>query len=64
MKILGIDIGGTTIKSELYTASGQSLGEFREEATVVSIEEQKNGILDQVVALVKDYNQSAAPWMG
>ncbi|WP_230083735.1 hypothetical protein [Aerococcus sanguinicola] len=54
----------TTIKSELYTASGQSLGEFREEATVVSIEEQKNGILDQVVALVKDYNQSAAPWMG
>ncbi|MDK6233152.1 ROK family protein [Aerococcus sanguinicola] len=58
MKILAIDIGGTTIKSDLYDALGQSLGHFREEATAVSIEDQTNGILDQVLALVDDYQAS------
>lgn len=55
MKILAIDIGGTTIKSDLYDANGHSLGKFREEATAVSIEDQTNGILDQVLALVDTY---------
>ena len=30
MNIVGIDIGGTTIKADLYQSDGRSLNEFRE----------------------------------
>ena len=35
MKIIGIDIGGTTIKADLYDEFGTSLNQFKEIETII-----------------------------
>lgn len=58
LKILSIDIGGTGIKSDVYSQSGQSFGDLREIPTVVDHASGTNKILEQVLALVESYNQT------
>lgn len=58
MKILSIDIGGTGIKSDIYSQSGRALGDFKEVPTVVDHAAGTNNILEQVLMLVETYSQS------
>ena len=58
MKILSIDIGGTGIKSDIYSQNGQALGDFKEMPTVVNHAAGTNNILEQVLELVEAYSQS------
>ena len=44
MNIVGIDIGGTTIKADLYQSDGHSLNQFREVATEIDFEKKTNQI--------------------
>lgn len=57
-KIIGIDIGGTSIKADLYDENGKSFQEYREVETHIDYENQSNDILDQVCQLVEDYQQT------
>lgn len=50
-KIIGIDIGGTSIKADLYDENGKSFQEYREVETHIDYENQSNDILDQVCQL-------------
>ncbi|MVX59348.1 ROK family protein [Streptococcus danieliae] len=56
-KIIGIDIGGTSIKADLYDENGKSFQEYREVETHIDYANQSNDILDQVCQLVEDYQQ-------
>ena len=56
-KIIGIDIGGTSIKADLYDENGQSFQDYREVETPIDYANQSNDILDQVCQLVEDYQQ-------
>ncbi|MGX7349349.1 ROK family protein [Dolosicoccus paucivorans] len=51
MNILAIDIGGTTIKSDVY-CNDKSLGQFNEMPTQVDLNTQTNNILNQVEQLI------------
>ena len=55
MNIVGIDIGGTTIKADLYQSDGRSLNQFREVATEIDFEKKTNQILEQVCQLIAFY---------
>ena len=55
MNILGIDIGGTSIKSDVYNEDGNALGHFSEQRTNICHENQTNGILDQICDLIAGY---------
>lgn len=55
MRILAIDIGGTKIKADAYSEQGKSLGEYREIATSVDLQQQTNNIPEQICSLVADY---------
>lgn len=57
MYILGIDIGGTTIKSDLYTEKGISINAFREIPTNINYQDQSNNILSDVLQLIRDYRE-------
>ena len=48
MNIVGIDIGGTTIKADLYQSDGRSLNQIREVTTEIDFEKKTNQILEQV----------------
>ncbi len=56
-KIIGIDIGGTTIKADLYDLEGRSLKHYKEVSTSIDYERQSNHILEQVCCLIEEYNQ-------
>ncbi|MTV64178.1 ROK family protein, partial [Streptococcus pneumoniae] len=47
MKIIGIDIGGTTIKADLYDEFGTSLNHFKEIETIIDYDLGTNQILNQ-----------------
>lgn len=55
MNILGIDIGGTSIKSDVYNEDGNALGHFSEQRTNICHENQTNGILEQICDLIAGY---------
>lgn len=55
MKIIGIDIGGTTIKTDIYDEYGNSLNDFKEVATSINYEQHSNQILNQVCEIVAYY---------
>ena len=57
MNIVGIDIGGTTIKADLYQSDGRSLNQFREVATEIDFEKKTNQILEQVCQLIASYQE-------
>ena len=57
MNIVGIDIGGTTIKADLYQSGGRSLNEFREVTTEIDFEKKTNQILEQVCQLIAFYQE-------
>lgn len=57
MNIVGIDIGGTTIKADLYQSDGRSLNEFREVTTEIDFEKKTNQILEQVCQLIAFYKE-------
>lgn len=57
MYILGIDVGGTTIKSDLYTEKGISQDAFREIPTTINHQEQSNNILNDVLQLISEYRE-------
>ena len=57
MNIVGIDIGGTTIKADLYRSDGRSLNEFREFTTEIDFEKKTNQILEQVCQLIAFYKE-------
>lgn len=40
MTIVGIDIGGTSIKADLYQSDGRSLNQFREVGTEIDFEKE------------------------
>lgn len=58
MQIIGIDIGGTTIKADIYDDQGKSHGAFREEKTEIDKEKGTNGIVRQILGIVADYQKS------
>lgn len=55
MKIIGIDIGGTTIKADLYDDFGTSLNQFKEIETIIDYDLGMNQILNQVCDLIGEY---------
>ena len=55
MKIIGIDIGGTTIKADLYDDFGTSLNQFKEIETIIDCDLGTNQILNQVCDLIGEY---------
>lgn len=55
MSILAIDIGGTSIKSNLYAEDGTSQDAFQERTTRIDYRAGTNGILEQVADLVEEY---------
>lgn len=55
MKIIGIDIGGTTIKADLYDDFGTSLNQFKEIETIIDYDLGTNHILNQVCDLIGEY---------
>lgn len=55
MKIIGIDIGGTTIKVDLYDDLGTSLNQFKEIETIIDYDLGTNQILNQVCDLIGEY---------
>lgn len=55
MKIIGIDIGGTTIKADLYDDFGTSLNQFKEIETIIDYDLGTNQILNQVCGLIGEY---------
>lgn len=55
MKIIGIDIGGTTIKADLYDEFGTSLNHFKEIETIIDYDLGTNRILNQVCDLIGEY---------
>lgn len=55
MKIIGIDIGGTTIKADLYDEFGTSLNQFKEIETIIDYDLGTNEILNQVCDLIDEY---------
>ena len=55
MKIIGIDIGGTTIKADLYDDYGTSLNQFKEIETIIDYDLGTNQILNQVCDLIGEY---------
>ena len=55
MKIIGIDIGGTTIKADLYDEFGTSLNQFKEIETIIDYDLGTNQILNQVCDLIDEY---------
>lgn len=55
MKIIGIDIGGTTIKADLYDDFGTSLNQFKEIETIIDYDLGTNQILNQVCDLIDEY---------
>ena len=57
MNIVGIDIGGTSIKADLYQSDGRSLNQFREVATEIDFEKKTNQILEQVCQLIAFYKE-------
>jgi len=57
VNIVGIDIGGTTIKADLYQSDGRSLNQFREVATEIDFEKKTNQILEQVCQLIAFYKE-------
>ena len=57
MNIVGIDIGGTTIKADLYQSDGHSLNQCREVATEIDFEKKTNQILEQVCQLIAFYKE-------
>ena len=57
MNIVGIDIGGTTIKADLYQSDGRSLNQFREVTTEIDFEKKTNQILEQVCQLIAFYKE-------
>lgn len=57
-KIIGIDIGGTTIKADVYDDMGNSLRDYREVDSHINYENQSNAILEQVCQLVGEFQAS------
>ncbi|WP_173303707.1 ROK family protein [Streptococcus sp. 1290] len=55
MKIIGIDIVGTTIKADLYDDFGTSLNQFKEIETIIDYDLGTNQILNQVCDLIGEY---------
>lgn len=55
MKILGIDIGGTSIKTDIYDENGKNLMQFSMHPTQIDKDKQTNKILEQVYELVENY---------
>ena len=55
MKIIGIDIGGTTIKADLYDDLGTSLNQFKEIEIIIDYDLGTNQILNQVCDLIGEY---------
>lgn len=55
MKIIGIDIGGTTIKADLYDEFGTSLNHFKDIETIIDYDLGTNQILNQVCDLIGEY---------
>lgn len=55
MKIIGIDIGGTTIKADLYDEFGTSLNQFKEIETIIHYDLGTNQTLNQVYDLIGEY---------
>lgn len=55
LKILSIDIGGTTIKSDLYNESGVSLNVFQETPTQINHNQKTNNIINQVLEIISNY---------
>ncbi|MEQ9810505.1 ROK family protein [Streptococcus jiangjianxini] len=53
--ILGIDIGGTSIKSDVYNHSGQAQNLFKEIDTPVNLTLKTNDIRKALVTLINDY---------
>ncbi|WP_438832371.1 ROK family protein [Streptococcus pluranimalium] len=58
MRLLGIDIGGTSIKSDVYDEKGSSQQEFREIPTPVDLQKGSNQIVDSLLRLITDYLDS------
>lgn len=56
-KIIGIDIGGTCIKADLYSTEGQSLNNYKEVSTHIDYENKTNDILEQVCNLIRSYTR-------
>ncbi|EHJ56381.1 hypothetical protein HMPREF9318_01039 [Streptococcus urinalis FB127-CNA-2] len=53
--IIGIDIGGTSIKAELFDANGQSQSKLKEIKTPIDYHKQTNDILNAVKQLVQSF---------
>lgn len=60
MNILAFDIGGTTIKVDVYDETGMSLGLFSEQATQIDLAQGCNRILEQVLRIVSDYQEQVS----
>lgn len=54
-QFVAIDIGGTTIKADVYDENGQSFHQFKEIDTLIDYEKQTNNILEQVIKIVEEY---------
>lgn len=57
-KIIGIDIGGTTIKADIYDDKGNSLHDYKEIDSHIDYDNKSNDILEQVCQLVGEYQES------
>ncbi|MDY4760448.1 ROK family protein [Streptococcus thoraltensis] len=55
MLLLGIDIGGTSIKSDIYDEKGCSQKYFQERETPVDLEKGTNQIADCILNIITDY---------
>lgn len=53
--LIGIDIGGTAIKADLYNEKGDSLNVFKEVSTQIDHNKGTNNILGQICDLITDY---------
>lgn len=51
-----IDIGGTTIKADVYNEKGESYNLYHEEKTIIDYDTVSNGIVEQVKRIIAHYD--------
>lgn len=59
-RFIAVDIGGTTIKADLYDKTGNSLNHFVEVSTAINLKKGTNNILQQVDQIIEDYMAQAS----
>ncbi len=57
-KYIAIDIGGTTIKADIYDKNGQSFNQYIEESTSIDLQLQTNQIFNQIDQIIAHYMAS------